>query len=56
MSQAVKHVIRRQVFEGEEIDVLYRDCSNRTEPGPELGYYFPPMNQRTYEDNGILCE
>ena len=52
----IKYEIRKQVFDGEEIDVLYRDCSNRTEADKNLGYFFPPLNQRTYEVNEhIIC-
>lgn len=51
-----KYVAKQQDYDGETFDVLYRDCSNRKEAFPGLGYYFPPMNQRVYEEDGIICE
>lgn len=51
-------MIRKRVYHGEEIDVLYRKsvplADIHTIPGG-WGYY-SPMNQRTYEENGIICE
>ena len=51
-------IIRKRICNGEEIDVVYRHSvpleDINTIPGG-WGYY-SPMNQRTYEENGILCE
>ena len=51
-------VIRKRIYEGQEVDLIYR----HTEPLRDYdsipggwGYY-PPMNQRIYEENGIICE
>ena len=53
-----EQIIRKRVIEGEEIDVIYRHSvpleDINTIPGG-WGYY-SPMNQRTYEENGIICE
>ena len=53
-----EEIIRKRVIDGEEFDVVYRHCVPLKDinsiPGG-WGYY-SPMNQRTYEENGILCE
>ena len=54
----MEHEIRKRRYGGEEVEVLYRHSVPLTDynsiPGG-WGYY-SPMNQRTYEENGILCE
>lgn len=51
-------VIRKRMIDGEEYDVIYRHSvplkDLNTIPGG-WGYY-SPMNQRTYERDGIICE
>lgn len=53
-----EEIIRKRIIDGEEFEVVYRHCVPLKDinsiPGG-WGYY-SPMNQRTYEENGILCE
>lgn len=51
-------VFKKMVCEGEEVDVMFRNSVPLTDintiPGG-WGFY-PPLNPRTYEENGIICE
>ena len=53
-----EQIIRKRIIDGEEYDVIYRHSVPLEDinsiPGG-WGYY-SPMNQRTYEKNGIICE
>lgn len=55
MSRQIERIVVKRTFEGEEIDVLYRKCTYSPD-GEGLSLYYSPMNRRSYEENGILCE
>ena len=54
----MKQVIKKQVFDGEEFDVFYRETIPMDENGFFGGWgYYGPLNPRTYEAApGIICE
>lgn len=53
-----ENILKKMVCCGEEAEVVFRHCIPLTDFSKVAigGGYYPPLNQRTYSENGIICE